>query len=54
MLPSIRIGDNGAYTVTGGELWISPARNAVVAVLSQPGRAERGDLRQPLPVSGQI
>ena len=30
VLPSIRIGDNGTVTLSGGEMWISPAHNAVV------------------------
>ena len=54
VLPSIRIGDNGAYSVTGGELWISPARNAVVRFYLNLDVQNVVIFDRPLPVSGQI
>lgn len=54
ILPSIRIGDGGAYTVTGGELWISPANNAVVRFYLNLDVQNVVIFDRPLPVSGQI
>jgi hypothetical protein len=54
VLPSIRIGDNGSYTVTGGELWISPAHNAVVRFYLNLDVQNVVVFDRPLPVTGQV
>ncbi len=54
LLPSIRIGDNGSVNMTGGELWISPTRKAVVRFYLNLDVTNVVIFDRQLPVSGQV
>lgn len=54
LLPSIRIGDNSAVTLTSGELWIAPARGAVVRYYLNLDVTNVVVFDRQLPVSGQV
>ena len=54
LLPSIRIGDNGSFTMTSGELWISPTREAVVRFYLNLDVTNVVIFDRQLPVSGQV
>ncbi len=54
LLPSIRIGDNGSFTLTSGELWLSPTRQAVVRFYLNLDVTNVVIFDRQLPVSGQV
>ncbi len=54
VLPALRVGDNGAISLTTGELWISPTRNAVVRFYLNLDVQNVAILDRQLPVSGQV
>jgi hypothetical protein len=54
LLPSIIIGDNGAVSMGSGELWISPARRAVVRFYLNLDVTNVTIFDRQLPVSGQV
>lgn len=54
LLPAMRIGDNGGVNLTGGELWISPTRNAVVRFYLNLDVQNVVIFDRQLPVTGQV
>lgn len=54
LLPSIRIGDNGSVAMTSGEMWISPARAAVVRFYLNLDVTNVVIFDRQLPVTGQV
>lgn len=54
VLPSIRIGDNGQVNLTSGEMWISPAHNAVVRFYLNLDVTNVVIFDKQLPVTGQV
>ncbi|MBI1259193.1 MAG: hypothetical protein GC204_17115 [Chloroflexi bacterium] len=54
VLPSIRIGDNGQVNMTSGEMWISPAHNAVVRFYLNLDVTNVVLFDRQLPVTGQV
>ncbi|MDX2162236.1 MAG: hypothetical protein SF162_12995 [bacterium] len=52
-LPSIQVGDGGTRTITGYDLWIAPAANAVIRFYVNLDVENATLLDSPLPVSGQ-
>lgn len=53
-LPSVRLSDEGSITLTGGELWFAPARNAVIRFYVNLDVNNAIIFDRQLPVSGQL
>lgn len=53
-LPSIRLSDEGSISLTGGELWFSPAHEAVVRFYVNLDVTNAIIFDRQLPVSGQV
>lgn len=53
-IPAIRLGDDGRITVSGGELWIAPARNAVVRFYVNLDVENAVIFDRQLPVTGRV
>jgi hypothetical protein len=53
-LPQIQIGDDGHVTLLGGELWVAPAREAVIRYYANLDVENVILLDSTLPVTGQI
>ena len=54
VLPSMRLGDNGQLKLDSGELWISPAKNAVVRFYLNLDINNVVIFDKQLPVTGQV
>ncbi len=53
-LPSVQLGDNGRLTVDSAELWIAPARNAVVRFYVNLSVENAIVFDRPSPVTGTV
>ena len=53
-IPAIRLGDDGRMTVSGGELWIAPARSAVVRFYVNLDVENAVIFDRQLPVTGRV
>jgi hypothetical protein len=53
-LPSIHLSDEGAMEVTSGELWVAPARNAVIRFYLNLDITSAIIFDRQLPVSGEV
>lgn len=53
-IPAIRLGDDGRITVSGGELWIAPARKAVVRFYVNLDVENAVIFDRQLPVTGRV
>lgn len=53
-IPAIRLGDDGRMTVSGGELWIAPARKAVVRFYVNLDVENAVIFDRQLPVTGRV
>lgn len=54
VLPSVRLADGGTMTVASSELWIAPARNAVVRFWANIDLENAVLLDRQLPVTGRL
>jgi hypothetical protein len=54
VLPSVRLADGGTMTVESSELWIAPARNAVVRFWANIDLENAVLLDRQLPVTGRL